>query len=66
MRIIKVDFGIIQKLAQECRCDRSTVSRALKGGSATVTAREIRALAIAKYGGRFLKESDLEPIEGEL
>ena len=61
--MIKVEFGVMQKLAEECHCNRSTVSRALKGGSATVTAREIRALALAKYGGRLLKESDLEPID---
>lgn len=63
MKIIKVDFGVMQELAKECRCDRSTVARALKGLTTTVTARQIRALAIAKYGGRVLRESELEPIE---
>lgn len=62
MRLI-VDNGGIQQLAAECNCNRTTVSLALKGATASPKAREIRALAIAKYNARALKEVELSPKE---
>lgn len=58
MRLV-VDNGIIQALAAECKCDRRTVSLALKGASSGPKSREVRALAIAKYHARALKEVEL-------
>lgn len=62
MRLI-VDNGGIQQLAAECNCNRTTVSLALKGATASPKAREIRALAIAKYNARALKEVELSSKE---
>lgn len=59
MLMLKVDNGDIQKLAKECRCDRRTVSLALRGVTSTPLARQVRALAIAKYRARALKEVEL-------
>lgn len=58
LRLI-VDNGIIQTLAAECKCDRRTVSLALKGASTGPKSREVRALAIAKYNARRIKEVEL-------
>ena len=58
MRLV-VDNGGIKQLAAECDCDRTTVSLALKGATASPKARKIRALAIAKYNARALKEVPL-------
>ena len=65
MRRIRVEYSIINKLAEECRCNRTTVSRALNAGSCSVLARQIRALALAKYNGQLLREEELEPLDGE-
>lgn len=54
-----VDNGAIQALAKETGRDRRTVSLALKGATASPTSREIRALAIAKYNARGVKEVEL-------
>lgn len=62
LRLI-VDNGIIQALAAECKCDRRTVSLALKGASSGVKAKEVRAVAIVKYKARAIKEVDLSPKE---
>ena len=59
MRRLVVDNGDIQRLAAECGCNRTTVSLALKGATASTTARKIRALAITKYNARMLKEVPL-------
>lgn len=58
MRLV-VDNGIIQALAAECKCDRRTVSLALKGASSGPKSREVRALAIAKYNARRIMEVEL-------
>jgi hypothetical protein len=58
MRLV-VDNGKIQALAAECKCDRRTVSLALKGASSGPKSREVRALAIAKYNARKIKEVEL-------
>lgn len=65
MRRIRVEYSVIKQIAEECRCDRTTVSRALNAGSCSVLARQIRALALAKYNGQILREEELEPLEGE-
>ena len=54
-----VDNGAIQALAKETGRDRRTVSLALKGATASPISREIRALAIAKYNARGVKEVEL-------
>lgn len=54
-----VDNGAIAALAKETGRDRHTVSLALKGATASPIAREIRALAIAKYNARGIKEVPL-------
>lgn len=59
MRVLKVDYGEIKQLAAEAGCDRRTVSLALKGAIASPLARQVRALAIAKYNARALKEVEL-------
>ena len=62
-----VDNGDIQRLAAEVGRDRRTVSLALKGATASPLARQIRALAIAKYNARMLKEvelTDKEALDG--
>lgn len=58
LRLI-VDNGIIQTLAAECKCDRRTVSLALKGASSGPKSREVRALAIVKYHARKVKLVEL-------
>lgn len=63
MRVLKVDYGDMQKLAAECGCKRGTVSLALKGASSGPKARMVRALAIAKYNARMLREVELSPSE---
>lgn len=63
MKRLIVDNGDIQKIAAELDCNRNTVSLALKGASSTAKAREIRALAIAKYNARMVKEVELTPKE---
>lgn len=63
MRRLIVDNGDIQRLAAEVGRDRRTVSLALKGATASPTARKIRALAIAKYNARAMKEVELSPEE---
>lgn len=65
MRRIRVKYGVIKQLAEECRCDRTAVSRALNAGSCSVLARQIRALALSKYNGQLLREEELEPLDGE-
>lgn len=59
MMTLKVDNGVIQLLSAEVGCDRRTVSLALKGATASPLARQIRALAIAKYHARAFKEVEL-------
>lgn len=54
-----VDNGCIQAIARELGCKRDTVSLALKGATSSPLARQARALAIAKYGARKLKEVEL-------
>lgn len=54
-----VDNGAITALAKETGRNRHTVSLALKGATASPIAREIRALAIAKYNARGTKEVPL-------
>lgn len=58
-----VDNGCIQAIAREVGRDRHTVSLALKGASSSPVAREIRALAIAKYNARGIKEVELSTKE---
>ena len=60
---LTVDNGIIQALAAECKCDRRTVSLALKGASSGPKSREVRAVAIVKYNARALKEVNLSQKE---
>ena len=55
MQRLVVDNGAIQAIAAEIGCDRRTASLALKGASSSVLARQVRALAIAKYNARRLK-----------
>ena len=62
-RRLKVDQGDIKNIADELKCSSHYVSIALKGGVSTVLSRKIRALAIAKYGARVLKEAELTPEE---
>lgn len=54
-----VDLGDIKKIAEEVGCNRNEVSLALKGARSSPQAREVRALAIAKYNARKLKEVEL-------
>lgn len=58
-RRLKVDQGDIKNIADELKCSSHYVSIALKGGVSTVLSRKIRALAIAKYKARVLKECEL-------
>ena len=48
---IEVERGGIGKIAEEMGVNRRTVASALCGVSRTARAREIRELAVAKYGG---------------
>ena len=50
MRII-VERGGVAQIAQELKVNRNTVAAALAGTTRTARAREIRELAVAKYGG---------------
>lgn len=43
--------GAIGEIARELGVNRNTVAAALNGATHTVRAKEIRSLAIAKYGG---------------
>jgi hypothetical protein len=63
MKRLIVDNGYIQKIAAEVGRNRNTVSLALKGASYSPIAREIRALAIAKYNARMVREVELSPKE---
>lgn len=56
---LEVDYSCIQAIAKEVGRDRRTVSLALKGATASPTARQIRALAIAKYNARVVKYQEL-------
>ena len=56
---LKVDNGAVKAIAAELGVDRHTVSLALKGASSSVRARQVRALAIAKYNAKALKEVEL-------
>lgn len=56
---LEVDYSAINAIAKEVGCDRRTVSLALKGARSSVLARQVRALAIAKYNARALKEVEL-------
>ena len=56
---LKVDNGAIKAIAAEVGCDRRWVSLALKGASDSPLARQVRAIAIAKYNARKLKEVEL-------
>lgn len=60
---LRVDNGVINELAKEFQCGRQAVSLALRGASSSRRAREIRALAIAKYNARAIKEIELTPRE---
>lgn len=62
-RVLKVDQGDIKKIAEEVGRSQYMVSLALKGATTTRASREIRALAIVKYGARVLKEAALTPEE---
>lgn len=62
-RVLKVDQGDIKKIAEEVGGSAYGVSLALKGATATVRSRKIRALAISKYHARVLKEVELTPEE---
>lgn len=59
MQKLIVDNGCIQAIAREVGRDRRTVSLALKGATASPTARQIRAIAIAKYNARAVKYQEL-------
>lgn len=50
MKII-VERGGVSKIAQELKVNRNTVASALNGVTRTSRAKEIRELAVAKYGG---------------
>ena len=56
---LEVDYSAIKAIALEVGADRRTVSLALRGATASPLARQIRALAIAKYNARALKEVEL-------
>lgn len=59
MRVLKVDYGVVRQIAIECDCTRQKVALALKGATSTPDSRKIRALAIAKYNARAVKEVEL-------
>lgn len=50
MKIV-VERGGIASIAEELCVNRNTVAAALNGVTRTARAREIRELAVAKYGG---------------
>lgn len=61
MKIV-VERGGIASIAEELCVNRNTVAAALNGATRSARAREIRELAVAKYGGmvvEFKKPSDL-------
>lgn len=62
-RRLKIDQGDIKALAADVGRSTYCVSLALKGATATVLSRKIRALAITKYRARLLKEVELTPEE---
>lgn len=48
---IMVERGGVSRIAQELGVNRNTVAAALNGATRTERAREIRELAVLKYGG---------------
>ena len=48
---ILVERGGVSRIAQELNVNRNTVAAALNGVTRTARAREIRELAVAKFGG---------------
>lgn len=50
MKIV-VERGGIASIAEEVGVNRNTVAAALNGATRSARAREIRELAVAKYGG---------------
>lgn len=58
MKIV-VERGGINKIAEEVGVNRRTVASALSGVTCTARAREIRELAVAKYGGMMVEHKSV-------
>ena len=64
MERLEIDRGLIKALAAEIGRDRRTVSLALRGAVRTPLARQVRALAVAKYNARVVVEKEPDSNDG--
>lgn len=63
MQKLVVERGCIKAISAEVGCDRRTASFALRGAISSPIARQVRALAIAKYNARAVQEVELSKAE---